>query len=923
MAEFERLGWAATIDSRHDTGLDLYLRPRDQRRFELGVVMGAQVKTGPAYFKSEKKDTLGNVAGWWFYDPDRTHIDYWLGHALPHLLILRDQSLSVSYWALVAPDSVVNTGKGGKILVPRSNTVDEAHLEALVQAAMSRTPGLELEGSTWRRAEIVPKDRVRYALLAPRLVAPHPNTQPTNLDALEALASTILLRQPSERFFAAEDDRFRNNGTWITPSLASAQEEGTWDWRAAAAVHTWLYRGDSSSIKELCVSAVDSREAGAAIAILKAAVHRQEGDPAATLADLQSIWEEDELEPAYQAWVLTHRASALLELGAAEEAIDLALEVVRARQQAPTDATLGALASSATEIIFQASGPRSLLSDEGGGRTVGIGEVISSGDTATGWWWSQLLSWALPSELDALFREWAPDGSVRFGASDAVALRLTSAETLGLLAAHDGDWHLATNLLAKHLLVRTGPNSPSRDVAGHLWRLRMSGDASDAKQACKHLLSHGPVDAIRTWVSHIDPSVSTRSTALVDLGILTAAADVLEPHRADYIAGWAIDTLSVEAHDYIDRTRPTFDVWGRLIRLLAALAHVCQLDVQQRIARLLLDSAPEADGVKDQELARLARAVPTAAWQSELEAEALMLAQGSTHVARAMQRSVGHTDAGIREQLINEACAGNIRALEGLDDVRDLPEAAVEGLVSTLVRQVEQMGANAREGMTTMGGTDELAALILLNIWHPSLAQREPVLDSFENTALSPMKLENALEILAFRADAVPGHLRERVIAACMAIAWRAESSCNSDDVDIRGGALELIQALGGDVDLADAVSGDPTHRRAAAAILGRATEPSALPLLVALCRDPNPEVRNSAAAGLVRRAIGLERESAIVVRHVQRMLNAEGLAMAHHVARALYSARPVHDGLRPLLDFMVVHPSAYIRAAFQDEVEA
>ena len=115
MAEFERLGWAATIDSRHDTGLDLYLRPRDQRRFELGVVMGAQVKTGPAYFKSEKKDTLGNVAGWWFYDPDRTHIDYWLGHALPHLLILRDQSLSVSYWALVAPDSVVNTGKGGKI----------------------------------------------------------------------------------------------------------------------------------------------------------------------------------------------------------------------------------------------------------------------------------------------------------------------------------------------------------------------------------------------------------------------------------------------------------------------------------------------------------------------------------------------------------------------------------------------------------------------------------------------------------------------------------------------------------------------------------------------------------------------------------------------------------------------------------------
>jgi hypothetical protein len=42
LAEFERLGWAGVIDSRHDVGTDLYLRPRDNRRFELGAVMGAQ-----------------------------------------------------------------------------------------------------------------------------------------------------------------------------------------------------------------------------------------------------------------------------------------------------------------------------------------------------------------------------------------------------------------------------------------------------------------------------------------------------------------------------------------------------------------------------------------------------------------------------------------------------------------------------------------------------------------------------------------------------------------------------------------------------------------------------------------------------------------------------------------------------------------
>ena len=58
LAQFERLGWGGVIDSRHDTGTDLYLRPRDARRYELGAVMGAQVKTGPSYFKSPDDFTL-------------------------------------------------------------------------------------------------------------------------------------------------------------------------------------------------------------------------------------------------------------------------------------------------------------------------------------------------------------------------------------------------------------------------------------------------------------------------------------------------------------------------------------------------------------------------------------------------------------------------------------------------------------------------------------------------------------------------------------------------------------------------------------------------------------------------------------------------------------------------------------------------
>ncbi|WP_298254947.1 DUF4365 domain-containing protein [uncultured Arthrobacter sp.] len=95
LGQFERLGWGGVIDSRHDTGTDLYLRPRDARRYELGAVMGAQVKTGPSFFRSPMKDDEGTTTGWWF-TANREHFDYWLRHALPHVVILNSPRFSAA-----------------------------------------------------------------------------------------------------------------------------------------------------------------------------------------------------------------------------------------------------------------------------------------------------------------------------------------------------------------------------------------------------------------------------------------------------------------------------------------------------------------------------------------------------------------------------------------------------------------------------------------------------------------------------------------------------------------------------------------------------------------------------------------------------------------------------------------------------------
>jgi hypothetical protein len=110
-AAFERLGWGCrrrlkndpvsplrgqnssvvdrgvAVNPEHNLGTDLFVMARDERRFDLGQVVGVQVKSGRRYFKYRSRSG-GAVVGWWFRDDDRAHIDARLSHALPHLIVL-------------------------------------------------------------------------------------------------------------------------------------------------------------------------------------------------------------------------------------------------------------------------------------------------------------------------------------------------------------------------------------------------------------------------------------------------------------------------------------------------------------------------------------------------------------------------------------------------------------------------------------------------------------------------------------------------------------------------------------------------------------------------------------------------------------------------------------------------------------------
>jgi hypothetical protein len=178
-AALQRIGWGpVALNAQHDLGTDLFVLARDARRFDLGLVVGVQVKAGPSYFDQPAHAEDGSLRGWWYYEPQVDHFDAWVTHGLPHLLVLHDLDSRVSYWVHVTAQAVEATGQGAKLLVPVDQTIDPEHLDALLAVAASHKPVIGLEGTTWAASasNIAPARRLRYALLVPRLVAPHRNT---------------------------------------------------------------------------------------------------------------------------------------------------------------------------------------------------------------------------------------------------------------------------------------------------------------------------------------------------------------------------------------------------------------------------------------------------------------------------------------------------------------------------------------------------------------------------------------------------------------------------------------------------------------------------------------------------------------------------------------------------------------------------
>ena len=132
--QFESLGLYFRPLDVHDFGIDAQVE-LDDGDAPSGELLGVQIKGGPSWFQEYDSQEDAFV-----FRETAKHFSYWLDHCLPNIVVLCDLETRQAFWQRITRHTVVSTGKGRKLLVPKAQQVQADSLEKLKQIATRVVP---------------------------------------------------------------------------------------------------------------------------------------------------------------------------------------------------------------------------------------------------------------------------------------------------------------------------------------------------------------------------------------------------------------------------------------------------------------------------------------------------------------------------------------------------------------------------------------------------------------------------------------------------------------------------------------------------------------------------------------------------------------------------------------------------------------
>lgn len=905
-AQFERLGWGvAPNPTQHDLGTDLWLQARDDRGFDLGALVGAQIKSGESWVRRPSNVAKGEEAGWWFTDRDDKHTTYWAEHRVPHLLILHDESTEASYWVHVTPDKVISTGKGVKILVPKKNTIDADHVGDLLQIAVGDREGFKWEGSAWNAGISIPRrDRLRYALLTPRLIAPHPNLTIKDLTPESALALLVKMR--------LEELEPRRRNETKAPTLEEARASDVWAWHFYAATYECIVNGaDTEPIESLISTTPEPFERAAATALI-CALLVESGKPQDALGVLTLVLDRDDCEPVDHAWLLTHKARCLAELGRIEDAYDLAIHVQTTTGLPSDDPTAMAVIGSSADLVFTASQ----------WDTNNMAAAITGRDTRASWWRTQEVSSGLQHHWDAAFKDWAQDSRQPTGTGSSTWRRLRAASLIAGLSADHNAWRHSTGMLAQQVLTTIETGSDSEYAANALEILRLTGDTKSVELAVRHLEGNGPFAPVARDANSINLRRSTRTSIRADLEALRCSADLVTEENAASQTEFILEVLC-DPRSFAEKLRPTFWITDAFTNTLAALIPAMPSHSVRAIIEYIVALPHQDDQGEAHSYAKLVRRIPKHVWtDGDRSALASRLDSDNFELTEAISKVLADGDPTIRKDLREQISRGDLSALAAFGDVRDLDAKVVEGLVASLAERVSDDVNSLRSNRYSRRTIDYGDTLVLVNAWHPEQADWQPAFDLLTVTTPYTQHLSRPLERLKHLGHLLPEATRDRLAPILRdLIADPRPPDPFFGGNNIGGDAAAALAAIRpnelSEADLVLLLNGSEDRRVAAVQVIAARESPSELTALAVFAKDASPRVRAQVAYTVASWAAdNIAVQPALDL--LEHILTDPGLLVSKAIAGLIRNSAP-NMTVDALADKLRDHASASVRRVVAD----
>jgi HEAT repeats len=400
------------------------------------------------------------------------------------------------------------------------------------------------------------------------------------------------------------------------------------------------------------------------------------------------------------------------------------------------------------------------------------------------------------------------------------------------------------------------------------------------------------------------------------------AGDVLDEATASDAARYCLDVVTDDAA-FVSRTTPSFRVVPSTLDALGGLLGAADDAFHRDLARIIAGLPSVTDQLEARGWARVAaglRATVLATAEDHAAWRQAAASQPDRRLAAAILGLLTDHDEAARELLAIRIAAGDNDALAVLGDVGQLDPEVAECLMSEDAELLDATIAQAREGVHPIWTRDPAARLTILGVHFPEGARWDALLGYLGHAHVPGDRKRTACLALARHADRLP----EPVRAGLHDLAPQLQATVpavNLLSLPFGGAGILLAAAVGALDDqtlatgLAGLLTGSHQERRDAAALIGRLGRPEFTGALVALVRDPHPEVRGEAACALAMRVADADTGAdPLATAGLQRALADPGARTALAVAAGLSALGAPSDQACGLIAPLLGHASARVR---------